>query len=227
MDIFESLENLNVSEECFDEIMGLVEELINEDILSAIHKYKTKQDKDKLMKRALDNQNKELASAAEREKRSEDGDPIPYEGALGKRGYTYDQAFHKSANRIRERRNPENKQAQNIMNKGVAKIRAAEASREAMNDKEKSLGTNYAKKEKEKLANKLMKQGEKEFKQGVEQQQATTYPMNVLNKLNKNKVSESLYNEIADLVEEVINEVSAEKIQGTANQIGLDNLREN
>ena len=26
MDIFESLENLNVSEECFDEIMGLVEE---------------------------------------------------------------------------------------------------------------------------------------------------------------------------------------------------------
>ena len=30
MDIFESLENLNVSEECFDEIMGLVEEVINE-----------------------------------------------------------------------------------------------------------------------------------------------------------------------------------------------------
>lgn len=30
MDIFESLENLNVSEECFDEIMGLVEELILE-----------------------------------------------------------------------------------------------------------------------------------------------------------------------------------------------------
>lgn len=30
MDIFESLENLPVSEECFDEIMGLVEELINE-----------------------------------------------------------------------------------------------------------------------------------------------------------------------------------------------------
>lgn len=31
MNIFESLENLNVSEECFDEIMGLVEELLNED----------------------------------------------------------------------------------------------------------------------------------------------------------------------------------------------------
>ena len=30
MDIFESLENLPVSEECFDEIMGIVEELINE-----------------------------------------------------------------------------------------------------------------------------------------------------------------------------------------------------
>ena len=28
MDIFESLENLNVSEECFDEIMGIVEEII-------------------------------------------------------------------------------------------------------------------------------------------------------------------------------------------------------
>ena len=30
MNIFESLENLNVSEECFDEIMGIVEEIINE-----------------------------------------------------------------------------------------------------------------------------------------------------------------------------------------------------
>lgn len=30
MDIFESLENLNVSEECFEDIMGLVEEIINE-----------------------------------------------------------------------------------------------------------------------------------------------------------------------------------------------------
>ena len=30
MDIFESLENLNVSEECFDDIMGIVEEYINE-----------------------------------------------------------------------------------------------------------------------------------------------------------------------------------------------------
>lgn len=30
MDIFESLESLNVSEECFDEIVGIVEEIINE-----------------------------------------------------------------------------------------------------------------------------------------------------------------------------------------------------
>ena len=30
MSIFESLENLNVSEECFDEIMGIVEELLGE-----------------------------------------------------------------------------------------------------------------------------------------------------------------------------------------------------
>ncbi len=30
MNIFENLENLNVSEECFDEIMGIVEDIINE-----------------------------------------------------------------------------------------------------------------------------------------------------------------------------------------------------
>ncbi len=30
MNIFESLENLNVSEECFDDIIGIVEEYINE-----------------------------------------------------------------------------------------------------------------------------------------------------------------------------------------------------
>ena len=30
MSIFESLENLNVSEECFDDIMGIVEELLSE-----------------------------------------------------------------------------------------------------------------------------------------------------------------------------------------------------
>ena len=30
MNIFESLENLEVSESCFDDIMGIVEEIINE-----------------------------------------------------------------------------------------------------------------------------------------------------------------------------------------------------
>ena len=38
MNIFESLENLNVSEECFNEIMGIVEEILNEDIIRAIDK---------------------------------------------------------------------------------------------------------------------------------------------------------------------------------------------
>lgn len=38
MDIFESLENLNVSEECFNEIVGLVEEVINE--LNKYEQYK-------------------------------------------------------------------------------------------------------------------------------------------------------------------------------------------
>ena len=32
MNIFEELENLGVSEECFDEIMGIVEEIISEDV---------------------------------------------------------------------------------------------------------------------------------------------------------------------------------------------------
>ena len=48
MDVFESLENLNVSEECFDSIMGIVEEIISENIYQDIEdkwgkaKYTTK-----------------------------------------------------------------------------------------------------------------------------------------------------------------------------------------
>jgi hypothetical protein len=38
MDIFESLKNLNVSEECFDDIMGIVEEILSEDIYDYIQK---------------------------------------------------------------------------------------------------------------------------------------------------------------------------------------------
>lgn len=61
MDIFESLENLNVSEECFDEIMDMVEELLSEDIHSAIDTYaKTdKKGRDALHKKAKANKEKE------------------------------------------------------------------------------------------------------------------------------------------------------------------------
>ena len=54
MSIFEDLENLNVSEECFDDIMSLVEELLSEDIHSAIDTYaKTdKKGRDALHKKA-------------------------------------------------------------------------------------------------------------------------------------------------------------------------------
>ena len=38
-DIFESLENLPVSEECFDEIMGLVEGILSEDIKNIAKKH--------------------------------------------------------------------------------------------------------------------------------------------------------------------------------------------
>lgn len=56
MDIFESLENLNVSEECFNDIMGIVE-----DLLSTINKSnKSAKEKETLKKKAEDNQEKEL-----------------------------------------------------------------------------------------------------------------------------------------------------------------------
>ena len=38
MDIFENLEELNVSEECFNDIMDIVEELLNETVLNQIKK---------------------------------------------------------------------------------------------------------------------------------------------------------------------------------------------
>lgn len=49
MDIFESLESLNVSEECFDDIVTMVEAMLNEDIFSAI-KQKYPESKDVLKK---------------------------------------------------------------------------------------------------------------------------------------------------------------------------------
>lgn len=39
MNIFESLENLNVSEECFDDIIGIVEELLSENLINKRDQY--------------------------------------------------------------------------------------------------------------------------------------------------------------------------------------------
>ena len=38
MNIFENLENLNVSEECFDDIIGIVEEILSEALPDAVEK---------------------------------------------------------------------------------------------------------------------------------------------------------------------------------------------
>ena len=56
MDIFESLENLEVSEACFDEIMDIVEEVINE--LNKYEQYKV--DKDPKLKKELENRQEAL-----------------------------------------------------------------------------------------------------------------------------------------------------------------------
>ena len=55
INIYESLENLNVSEECFNDIMGIVEELLSEDIESYSQKKK-----EALEKPAQDYRNKAL-----------------------------------------------------------------------------------------------------------------------------------------------------------------------
>ena len=60
MNILESLENLNVSEECFDEIMGIVEEIINELDKSTLKSYIEKRDTEaKEAERALQQAKKE------------------------------------------------------------------------------------------------------------------------------------------------------------------------
>ena len=90
MDIFESLENLNVSEECFDDIMGIVEEILGEDIHSAIDKYyKGKRNKKDLHDRAGKNATLERIEAWDRER---------------KEGLTDDEAF----NKVYDKRNPRN-----------------------------------------------------------------------------------------------------------------------
>ena len=63
MDIFESLENLNVSEACFNEIMGLVE-----NIMGAIAKSNySPEKKEDLKRKAFLNAGREAAQAQERE----------------------------------------------------------------------------------------------------------------------------------------------------------------
>ena len=69
MDIFESLENLNVSEECFNDILNIVEE-ITDRILDDKKMDPDKQDK--LYKKAVKAQQKELKQAAQREGKTED-----------------------------------------------------------------------------------------------------------------------------------------------------------
>ena len=99
MDIFESLENLNVSEECFDDIMGIVE-----GILGAIDKSNySPEKKEQLKKKALDNDQKEWSSAVDREMKQDPnyrgetvtGHHTPYgiedktiDKVINKRGYT-------------------------------------------------------------------------------------------------------------------------------------------
>ena len=79
MNIFESLESLNVSEECFNDILNIVEEIINEvskDMLAQAAKnsipnrekalddtyYKASRFKEKIPKSALSNDNKVILS---------------------------------------------------------------------------------------------------------------------------------------------------------------------
>lgn len=64
MNILESLENLNVSEECFDSIMDIVEEILNEDELhdtKAIRR--NAQRNSKILKKEIKANNKELEKA--------------------------------------------------------------------------------------------------------------------------------------------------------------------
>lgn len=64
MDIFEQLENLNVSEECFDDIMDIVEDLLNEDELHDTKAIRRKAEKNsKILNKEIKANNKELGKA--------------------------------------------------------------------------------------------------------------------------------------------------------------------
>ena len=140
------------------------------------------------MNKAYDAQQKELYSAAKREEKPEDVEILTQEWD----GKKVDDGIHKSANRILDRRSPNTKQAQNIMNKGTAKAVAGEALKSKVEKDMKSKrpsGTSYADKEKLALSKKLIKQGDKEFKQGVDQLQDLRYPLTIEYKDGKRQVS--------------------------------------
>ena len=165
--LFESLAQ-NVSEECFDDIISMVEELLSEDVYSAIQKYAPENKKQALMNKAYDNKGAELYAAGQRERKPEEN-------------------VSQAVNRVAEKRNPKNKQADNIISKGVAKLVASDILKDEIKDE--NSGTKYASSAKEKLANKLNKQGGKEFKQGADQYQATHVPVKVTYKDGQRVVS--------------------------------------
>lgn len=68
MNIFESLENLNVSEECFGDIVGIVEELLSEELTDYIKKVHGNSEKGKkLWDKAVSNIGNEVSSSIDRE----------------------------------------------------------------------------------------------------------------------------------------------------------------
>lgn len=88
MSIFENLEQLNVSEECFSDIMGIVEDLLNEDIYDVVLKSvddensplrkkdfynKSHLNLNRWIETIRNNRKKELESSAEREGVTPDG----------------------------------------------------------------------------------------------------------------------------------------------------------
>ena len=64
MDIFESLENLNVSEECFDDIINMVKNILNEDELHDTKAIRRNAQKNsKILKKEMKANDKELGRA--------------------------------------------------------------------------------------------------------------------------------------------------------------------
>lgn len=95
MDIFESLKNLEISEECFDEIMGIVESLIQKvsaekplglDKISKAHDLSTQAKKEVVQKAGSDSEDPIVIGdeyAALRKTKNEKGDEVTYNRHLG------------------------------------------------------------------------------------------------------------------------------------------------